>query len=187
MWFIERSQGILYVAINKNGKKYHLFGTHTQADEGTNPESLQDDRKSRDEQLTQLSQFIASKNINKNEAVIVMGDINVDAALCQVKKDCSEFNFLLNTLNASFQAHSNIGLLPYLSNLTLDGMNTDPVLGSYDYILPLRDYQNPSAFQSHGLVLRGVENPKMYTGTPYGDTDLSDHFSLEAEIQYPAS
>ncbi|OGO93569.1 MAG: hypothetical protein A3F10_05975 [Coxiella sp. RIFCSPHIGHO2_12_FULL_42_15] len=178
------AKGFLVVSINKNGKRYHILGSHTQADEGTNPDSLAADRAARDAQLQELAVALRQQNIPVGDPVILVGDLNVDAALCQQKRDCSEFNYLLQTVTAQYQPYSNIAILPYTSNYTLNAMNIDPVLGSYDYVLPLMNYQHPILYQTHVRVMRGVENPKMYTGTPYGNTDLSDHFALEAELRY---
>src|SRR3990167_4640753 len=62
-------------------------------------------------------------------------------------------------------------------------MQNDPI-NRYCHKVCLYTFLDFPPLASHAHVMRGVENPKMYTGTPYGNTDLSDHFALEAELRY---
>ncbi|MDF1654247.1 MAG: sphingomyelin phosphodiesterase [Coxiellaceae bacterium] len=70
------NKGVLYVQINKHGKVYHLFATHTQADEPADNHSK--DVAARDRQFLDLIGFIRAKNIPTGQSVIVAGDLNVN-------------------------------------------------------------------------------------------------------------
>ena len=59
------AKGVMYARINKLGKIYHLFGTHTQA------WNTASDVATRILQFEQLNNFIQSLNIPSDEAVIL--------------------------------------------------------------------------------------------------------------------
>lgn len=68
-------KGVAYIQINKNGNKYHVFGTHLQADlpmESILPVDV------RQSQMWTIRKFIDEKKIPSTEAVIIAGDLNVD-------------------------------------------------------------------------------------------------------------
>ena len=176
------AKGALFVKIKKGDNFYNIFGTHTQADEDSNPENLKKDRTARNAQLLEMQDFIVNQNIPKNQPILVAGDFNVDAVRCQQTGDCQEYNDMLNTLKAHYEPYTNIKLLPYISNKSLNGMSTDANNGSYDYILSLLNQQYTKMIETHVRVMRATNDSLMYVGTPYGDTDLSDHFALEAKL-----
>ena len=53
-----------------------------------------------------------------------------------------------------------------------------------DYVLVVQNKAKQKSYHSRVLILRGDDDPEMFTGSPYGDTDLSDHFSIEANINF---
>ena len=115
-----------------------------------------------------------------------MGDLNIDSYPClSSQQNCDEFDLLLNKLKAHYQVHDNYAVLPVTFSSQLDWMVTEKGKNeSLDYILPLKDYRPVKKFHSRVRVIRADNDANMYTGTPYGDTDLSDHFALEAKINY---
>ncbi|CAA0141723.1 sphingomyelin phosphodiesterase [Tenacibaculum maritimum] len=70
------NKGASYVRINKNGKKFHIIGTHLQADE-----AKKDGSGIRKLQLDELQYWIAQKiksgKIPSNEPIIFAGDFNI--------------------------------------------------------------------------------------------------------------
>ena len=66
-------KGVVYACIKKEGKPYHLFATHLQA--GSGKKAVLCRRK----QLFELRLFIYAQRIPANEAVIIGGDMNIDA------------------------------------------------------------------------------------------------------------
>ncbi|MDF1761255.1 MAG: endonuclease/exonuclease/phosphatase family protein [Coxiellaceae bacterium] len=72
------NKGVLYAQVNKRGKIYHLFATHTQADEPADNHSK--DVAARDRQFLDLFGFIKAQHIHAGQPVIVAGDLNVDYA-----------------------------------------------------------------------------------------------------------
>ena len=172
------SKGVTYAKLDKNGQMYHVFSTHLQAGSGIKDSAV------RMKQVAQIKNFIGRQNIANEEAVIVTGDFNIDAVACNQQGDCAEMNFLLKTLNASYQLHDNHKLLPYTVDGRFNWMSGNNKPAILDHILVLNEHKMPQQRHSRVLVLRGDDDPEMYTGSPYGDTDLSDHFSIEAELTY---
>lgn len=188
------AKGVLYAKINKQGHFYHIFSTHIQAEGDahanySNEASFEDEQDviaARLEQFYELRQFIASKQIPQEEAVIVTGDLNINSMACQDINDsaCDEFKRAINLLEANYQFHDNWQLLPFSVDGRLNWMKPTFSLKMLDYILPIKPFKQPLTYHSRMLVLRGEDDPLMYTGTPYGNTDLSDHFVLEASLAY---
>lgn len=67
------NKGAAYVVIEKDGRKYHVVGTHLQADQGSF-----DGTKTRNAQMTEISRWIDTLPIPKNEPLIFAGDMNVE-------------------------------------------------------------------------------------------------------------
>merc|ERR1712050_15091 len=65
-------KGVMYAKINKEGQRYHVFGTHLQAQE-----SAENDR-IRILQAGEFKQFAASKNLASTDRVIYAGDLNAE-------------------------------------------------------------------------------------------------------------
>ncbi len=196
------AKGITYAKIDKYGMRYNIFSTHFQS--GSDPSDEEDtdgntdgsvngkarlshtDVEIRRSQIEDLRDFIAEKDIPADEPIIFTGDLNIDAALCYNDNKCEELNDLLNMVNAKYRQHDNIKLIPYSVDGSLDWMNTSGEKNRemLDYILPLNGHVPLKSYHSRVLILRGDSDPLMYSGKPYGDTDLSDHFALEAKLTF---
>lgn len=179
------SKGASYALINKYGVPYHIFSTHLQA--GSEPDGTlnKKDVIVRRQQLEALHAFIQKQAIPSDEAVIVTGDLNIDASNCYELKHCKTFNELLSLLEASYHQHDNLDVLPYTDDPSRNWMNTGKGRGAVeDYILVLNQHRPVKSYHSRVLVLRADNDVKMYVGTPYGDTDLSDHFPVEAKLVF---
>jgi hypothetical protein len=72
----EADKGVLYARINIRGQRYHVFGTHIDADEGSS------DIEARKRQLRIIQRFVndltASGIISINDPVIIGGDFNTE-------------------------------------------------------------------------------------------------------------
>lgn len=86
------NKGFVYVKVMKNGKAYHVIGTHLQADDALI--SINTSQIIRGEQIKEIQTFITNKNIPKNEIVFIGGDMNVNYGT-------KEYNDMLTNLNVS--------------------------------------------------------------------------------------
>lgn len=177
-------KGVLYVKINKQGQHYHIFNTHMQADGNKN---YQGNIKVRAAQIKELKQFIKAQSIPDNEAILLMGDLNINGSQCihSQAKHCEEFKQLIAELDANYSVHRNHKTLAFSSDPSKNWMNTRDTAFLLDYILALHNKKNIVQYESRLLVLRGNDTENMYLGSPYANTDLSDHFALEAKVLYP--
>ncbi|WP_151193480.1 sphingomyelin phosphodiesterase [Cysteiniphilum sp. JM-1] len=173
-------KAIQWVKINKKGKLYNIFGTHTQA---WNDEKA---IAARDRQFQQIYSFIQSRNIPNTEPVLLAGDLNIN----WWEKDKVQYNrnIMPHVLQAAHWI--NQALVPYSSDFIKNKMNTDDSREMLDYILAIKDYEQPITQTSQILVLRAPDENAMYDGglkvpyAPYGMLDLSDHFALESQLVY---
>lgn len=70
-WDCSAKKGVVYTQINKEGKKYHIFGTHPQA--GNDDSAIS----ARTSQFKALAAMIEKLNIAPCEPVIIAGDLNL--------------------------------------------------------------------------------------------------------------
>lgn len=163
-------KGVKYVKINKLGRNYHLFGTHMDA---FNEQVDVDIRKT---QLTMFKNYVDSKGIPADEAVIMGGDLNVDS----ITNKWGEYDSL-------FTNHFKAKKPTYIpSNVT----TWDPNYNSYlegasdpkeflDYVLVRNDKLIPTTYNNKTMVIRGMEDEmwKIF--------DLSDHFGVWGDMNFP--
>jgi len=83
-------KGVLYVKINKKGKKYNIFATHTNAGSGKKTEVAVEEKykhlfpqkpiklNTRGRQELEMRRFIDAQNIPTTEPIIIAGDFNVN-------------------------------------------------------------------------------------------------------------
>lgn len=186
------AKGALYIKIKKGSRVYNIFGTHLQATEGANTAAA--DRAARDQQFIHLRQFIKKQKINKNQAVVIAGDLNIDYQACSMKKDCEEYQQTILAVDKNYAPWNNISSVPFGSDPSKNLMNTDPEGEMEDYALPVSiGYLAPTTQQSRIRVIREPAIPIMYDGgsqilhNPFGNLDLSDHFMLESMLSYPST
>jgi endonuclease/exonuclease/phosphatase family metal-dependent hydrolase len=159
------AKGAMYARINKLGKRYHLFATHTQAWNDTQNVST------RISQLQQLRAFKDSLQIPANEAVFIGGDLNVD----KIVNNQNEYFGMLDSLQAiepTYLGHP----LTYDADLNYYGSNDHEFL---DYILPLANHLVPDTAQNEPIILRSIADDM------WGFFDLSDHFALHGRFIFP--
>lgn len=152
------SRAVIYAKIDKLGKIYHVFATHTQSS---------DDDKNRQARLAQLEQmgsYISSKNIPANEPVIMAGDFNVNKIGLPQDRDYMES--VLSAVEPTNLGH----------NLTFDS-NTNhwaeaPYLEYLDYTLYSTQHQQPVEATQRAYAPRAISEDM------WGIWDLSDHYAV---------
>lgn len=161
------TRGVIYAKIQKQGKVYHVFATHTQSSDDD------DNRNARKAQLQQMGDYIRGLNLPADEPVIMAGDFNVNKIGLPEDRD-----FMEAVLDA--QEPQNKG-----HNLTFDS-NTNhwaeaPYLEYLDYTLFGRNNQQPeSASQT-------IIAPRSTVDALWGQWDLSDHYAAVGEFRFDAS
>jgi endonuclease/exonuclease/phosphatase family metal-dependent hydrolase len=157
------AKGAMYVAINKNGKIYHVFGTHLQAADDD------DSVKARRKQLSELANFVDLMNIPAEEPVLLAGDFNID-------EFSNEAQNLYAILNAS--APANIGFRYSVDNFT-NSMNVGKERKRLDYILYRNTNSKPILAVNNVYVLRDLNNEVMWP-----EFDLSDHYPTDSYFAF---
>jgi endonuclease/exonuclease/phosphatase family metal-dependent hydrolase len=156
------AKGAMYARINKMGKRFHLFATHTQAWNDVQNVNT------RISQLRQLRDFKDSLHLPANEAVFIGGDLNVD----KIINNQNEYFGMLDSLEAiepTYLGHS----LTYDADLSYYANNDHEYL---DYILPLANHLVPDTAQNQPIILRSIADDM------WGYYDLSDHFAVHGRF-----
>jgi endonuclease/exonuclease/phosphatase family metal-dependent hydrolase len=161
------TRGVIYARINKAGKAYNLFATHTQSsDDDAN-------RNARLAQLAEMGQYIQSLNIPANEPVLMAGDYNVNKI--GLPQDRDQMESLLQA-----QEPENLG-----HNLSYDSATNHwaeaPYLEYLDYTLFSRVHQQPLSAQQR------IFAPRDISAAMWGEWDLSDHYAAEGIFRFDAS
>lgn len=160
------AKGVMYAKIDKMGKPYHIFGTHTQAW----PDPI--DVATRILQFQQLNRFIDTLNIPANEAVLVGGDLNVD----KITNNMGEYDGMLDSLNALEPTY--LGRA-YTYDINYSYYTSGTVNEYLDYVLPIRDYFTPHIATNEPIILRSIDDDM------FDMFDLSDHFAVQTHFEYP--
>lgn len=171
------NKGAIHVAINKNGKKYHLIGMHTNARWEQNDGS----DVIRQKQFKQVYDFIKSENIPANEPVIIGGDLNVNMY------DKDEYEMMLKTLNATqppldgpykYTWDPRVNKLDPQQNLNITEL-LDYALYSNEHRKPTKSFNRILLFKAHQDWMPKVS---MQERVALKDRttlfDLSDHFPI---------
>lgn len=151
------AKGAGYAVINKNGQRYHVFGTHPIAG---NSEHI---REIRHQELQELNHFIETQAIPSNEPVLMAGDFNVN-------EYDDEINTLVSTLNAV--SPPQIGY-HYSCDPTVNTMNNGKDRSRLDYVLYRADHQHPTSAYNQVYILRALQDERKWPRF-----DLSDHFPV---------
>jgi len=160
------AKGAMYARINKNGKIYHLFGTHTQAYKDTLKQI-----DTRLNQLIQLKSFITSLNIPSSEPVIVGGDLNIDKH-ANVSQEYDDMYYILDALKPAFFGHP-FTYDPWY-NLYASGNDREYL----DYVLTLKPFLQPIVYSNEVKIVRSMDD--FMEGW-----DLSDHFAVKGHFVFP--
>lgn len=158
------AKGAMYVELIKNGKAYHVLGTHTQAwNEGAN-------RETRLYQLGRMRALADSMGIPGFEPVLFGGDLNVDKLLFAT----SDYPAMLSVLNVSTPSYRGYGYT-YDSTVNANGSDGREYL---DYVFAARDHR-PAVLQDNAVrIYRTTDDPL------WRKWDLSDHFAVQGLFQF---
>lgn len=196
------AKGIVYVQVSKDNQVFHMFGTHLQA--WTDPDS----RAARKEQIRIMHRFMSHQSIPKNEAVLLIGDINVDYFL---QSDQLKHLMKLTELEMpEIEEESHAFTVDPLQNVLVG--NDDPsqyrtsdypqgCLSEYletlvcpccpeewiDYVFYSKKHLQPIKSRIRSIPLK-VEPFKMEIarGQEIQSQDISDHFPVLARFEFPA-
>ncbi len=166
----QADKGVKYAKIDRGGKLYHLFGSHTQA--WPNAEGAQ----VRAQQFRLIKQFIDSKGISAGEPVLIGGDLNVDRL-----KFPDEYRQMLQILDAD---------CPPLQGYayTWDSTTNDLAekTGGYeylDYVLWSKAHLKPTQSLNEPRIVRSSQEWKEF-GWEYAMWDLSDHYPVHGRFNF---
>ncbi|MET4279835.1 MULTISPECIES: sphingomyelin phosphodiesterase [unclassified Bradyrhizobium] len=159
-------KGVSYALIKKEGRCYHLFGTHVQAD----------DQKwqMRKLQLGVLKQFIDSVHIRSNEPVMIAGDFNED-------RYRGHYREMLDVLSAEHPPQA--GPTYTFNHLTND-LNDSGQFRYYDYVLYSRNHLQPGGSVNE---VRSFLSPSPWREFFWEGwhRDLSDHYAVLGRFVFP--
>ena len=168
-------KGVIYACIDKQGKKYHIFGSHTQSTR--TPSDYNTDAAVRRQQFGIMRQFIDSKNIPASEAVIVGGDLNVDRA------NGGEYNGMVSTLGVVAPMYLGWGQTwdPTI-NLCCDSGRAEYL----DYLFADGKHLRPIEITNESRIARSLLDEWKSLPTERARWDLSDHFPVYGAFKFPA-
>jgi len=159
-------KGINYAKIRKGSNAYHVFGTHTHA------YTTDEDVSVRFSQLGQLKSVIDQKDIPYNEPVIMAGDFNVDKLNFPLEHEAFLF-----TLDATEPEQTGAYQYSYAGPANIYA--EDQYNEYLDYILYSNKHIAP--YSSNNQLL----TPRSISSEHWGSWDLSDHFPVSANMQFP--
>ncbi|WP_106792795.1 sphingomyelin phosphodiesterase [Aquimarina sp. Aq78] len=158
------NKGAVYVEITKNGKKYHIVGTHLQADQGSyNGTSV------RLKQLKEIRDWVNSLKIPISEPLIYAGDMNVEYTDTFSYKDMK--SILNSRISYSFNPSTEAGT--YSNTNTLVRKEYPNYNNTLDYILISKSHKQP-VFIPEMQVLQFVKDGE----------DLSDHNAVKTTYSF---
>ncbi|HXH76086.1 MAG TPA: sphingomyelin phosphodiesterase [Bacteriovoracaceae bacterium] len=193
------NKGIGYAKILKGSKFYHIFATHMQAG------YTQKDKNVRRAQLRKFKQFIDSKNINKDEPVIMTGDFNVHRKELDEKEDNfdalevlndvlnldegwisdssvkNNYALMLKILKASGLPHTGHSY-SYDPTVNKLGKSSDPA-ELVEHIMFSDEHRTPISASQKVIIAKSKTPWRQYVWEDF-ISDLSDHFPVRAEFQF---
>ncbi len=179
------NKGALYFQLDKNGKIYNMITTHAQAQDYA--EAI----KVRQEEFNIINEHIVDDpalNINKNEPLLLVGDINTDLY------NPEQMEYMRETLNLDLSGMQNtLSEAPKYSYDSTLNLMIDPSVsekGLYDYAIPFNNYQKPIKSEFQITPVRAVDFADMYQASAnmklynYGDIEISDHFMVQGRFTF---
>lgn len=161
-------KGINYAAVNKNGRVYHVFATHTSSFDTVAARSY------RQKQFKQMQNFAVSLSIPVTETVIYGGDLNVNKL-----KFPDDYQNMLTNLQSSEPVYAGYTLATFDPRVNVHATSTISG-GSVEYL----DYILVS--DSHKTMANNTNTtrvPRSTSETFWQTWDLSDHFPVEALLE----
>ena len=157
------NKGVMVVEIIKQGKAYHIAGTHTQAWNGATERSV------RLAQLSTLRQFVDQQRPPASDALFYAGDLNVDRYAT-----ADDYQQMLGLLGANQPAIQGYGWTYDASVNSLASAGREYL----DYVLVSNGHRQPSRSENEVTVYRSI------TPAVWSLRDLSDHFAVAGRFRY---
>ncbi|QYS88384.1 sphingomyelin phosphodiesterase [Flavobacterium davisii] len=159
------NRGVAYVVIQKNGKKYHVMGTHTASEQPGFPGRL-----TREKQFNEMKTFKETFSIPRTEPVIYAGDMNVEYTLTD---EYQKMKTILNGVN-------NYLFNPLIDRGTYSNQNT---------IVKYRGFKDYNNTLDYILLDKNHKLPEYITPTnrlmaQYFGGDISDHDPVYAKFVF---
>jgi len=170
-------KGAVYAKVIKDNSFYHIVGTHLQADGGSHDIRMA--------QLAEMKTWIDGFKINKNEAVILAGDFNVNSLeTTKTANMLSHANAWVN-FNAQGLASVSSSSNEYLK--LIYGEQKEKIL---DYILYRVDHLQP--INEPELQVLNFKSEKAWIGERIFSAnvilqDLSDHYPVLIAFEFEGS
>jgi endonuclease/exonuclease/phosphatase family metal-dependent hydrolase len=161
-------KAVLYAKINKGGRWFHVFGTHTNAEV--------DQFETRVQQYRIIRNFIKSKVILKDELVLIAGDLNEDKVY-----QADKYDTMLNEVWAE-----DIPLDPLEGLYSYDGKEN--ILASsndreaLDHVLYVTDPDISATVILPGSSCKYIKPKADYLD--FINRDLSDHYAIGCTINW---
>jgi sphingomyelin phosphodiesterase len=168
----QADKGVKYAKIERGGRFFHVFGSHTQA--WPTPEGA----RVRARQFALIKEFVDAKGIPADEPVMIGGDLNVDRL-----KFKAEFDDMLRILDAACPPLQGY---PYTWDSTTNDLAEST--GGYeylDYVLWSKRHLQPAKSLNEPRILRAAEEWKEY-GFERAMWDLSDHYPVHGRFEFAA-
>lgn len=161
------SKGAIHVVVEKAGRPYHVFATHTQSDV-----PLPGSRAVRAAQFQALRAFVDGQAPDATQPVVIAGDLNVDWYHDE------EFREMLALLDAAW-LHER-GPKPEFSFDRRNQLMTERSSRWLDYVLVSTRHLQPLG---HRGRLHICQAPWRWGRRPL--TDLSDHYAVSLWLAFP--
>ncbi|MBF0299267.1 MAG: sphingomyelin phosphodiesterase [Oligoflexia bacterium] len=161
------AKGVQYIKIIKKGYPYHIFATHINYD--GHPEI-------RMKQLKELKNFVTSKKIPKDEAVIIGGDLNID-----INRFPYDYQRMLDTIDCSKPElqgyrYSNDTAINLRARLVADEKVEQC---RYDYILAQKGHIDPISASNEVRICKSSSD------SIWDSWEISDHFPVQGIFTFP--
>jgi len=161
-------KAVLYARINKEGRKFHVFGTHTNAEV--------DQFETRVQQYSIIRNFIKSKGILKDELVLIAGDLNEDKI-----HQANKYETMLNEVWAEdIPLDTSGGLYSYDGRENLLASSGDRE--ALDHVLYVTDPDISATAILPGSSCKYIKPKANYLD--FINRDLSDHYAVGCTINW---
>jgi phospholipase C len=191
-WDFFANKGFAYIQVQKEGERFHVFGTHLQA---THDDIADSEHRIRMQQLAEMQAIISDYNISQDEAVIIAGDMNVEwKQHAQVQEMLQQLNAKVNVSNE--QAYTYSAKENWLTKLFYLRFGGDATFeDTLDYVLLSQSHRLAKQYPPQQTLTLKAESPWYWPliqgqwPLPEGQFDhngfyseLSDHFPVVVDF-----
>ncbi|MEV5972389.1 sphingomyelin phosphodiesterase [Streptomyces sp. NPDC051921] len=169
------NKGFVYAALDVNGTKVHVVGTHAQS---TDPGcSAGEAAQMRSRQFKNIDAFLDAKNIPANEQVIVTGDMNVDSRTPEYASMLADAGLV----GADSRTGHPYSFDTALNSIAHDRYPSDP-REDLDYVLYRAGNARPANWTNDVIPEQTAPWTVSSWGTRYTYTNLSDHYPVTGYV-----